>query len=283
MPSSALNVPNEYVPARLMPPDVPSTQAAQLPSNLTISNSSLPEARADRMMKIFVAGLPFSYKEAELRSLFRPYGDVRQPELWFTAVGRPAGCGSVTMMRADGQRAIRELNGKVIGQRVLKIQKYKRRDARPAQPERSNAAGNAGDDGLLGRKAATATFRAEAVPFIPKIQRSHEPPQGEARNPDIVQLLQVSRSRPVAGDEMDWEGTERGTVVGDDERWQMGREGMREGRGMEVGRDLMDLADGEDGVEGESEDLMTFSSPDASLGMKAKAGSAGIRSLLDDY
>ncbi len=86
-------------------------------------------------MNIYVGNLPFKISEQELNDLFAEYGEVTRAQIITDKYsGRSKGFGFVEMTeKADGEKAINELNGKEIDGRPLKINEaYPRKD----RPER---------------------------------------------------------------------------------------------------------------------------------------------------
>ena len=85
-------------------------------------------------MKIYVGNLPFNATEDEIRELFAEHGNVRSVSLITDReTGRPRGFGFVEMDDAEGNAAIRALNGHDMGGRNLKVSE--------AQPRRENQGG----------------------------------------------------------------------------------------------------------------------------------------------
>ena len=74
-------------------------------------------------MKLFVCNLPFNFTEKELEELFAACGGVKSAKLITDrATGRFRGFGFVEMnSREEGQKAIDELNGKVVGARPIVV------------------------------------------------------------------------------------------------------------------------------------------------------------------
>jgi len=82
------------------------------------------------MTKLYVGNLPFSTTEAELRSMFEPFGEVTSASIVMDReTGRPRGFGFVEMSSADqAKAAINGLHGKNIGGRDLTVN-----EARPKE------------------------------------------------------------------------------------------------------------------------------------------------------
>ena len=74
-------------------------------------------------MNIFVASLPFSVDDQELRELFEPYGEVSSSKVIFDRDrNRSKGFGFVEMaLDLDGKTAIKELHGTKIGKNKIRI------------------------------------------------------------------------------------------------------------------------------------------------------------------
>jgi RNA recognition motif-containing protein len=73
--------------------------------------------------KIYVGNLPFTSTEAELRSLFEPYGTVERVNvITDRETGRPRGFAFVEMADAtQADAATRGLDGKSVGGRALRV------------------------------------------------------------------------------------------------------------------------------------------------------------------
>ncbi|HMF92573.1 MAG TPA: RNA-binding protein [Candidatus Angelobacter sp.] len=74
-------------------------------------------------MKLFVGNFPFSTTEADLQSLFAPYGNIESVTVVTDRqTGRSRGFGFVEMTdRGEAEKAIEALNGKEIGGRALNV------------------------------------------------------------------------------------------------------------------------------------------------------------------
>ncbi len=97
------------------------------------------------MKNLFVGNLPHSTTEAELRSLFEPFGAIdRVSVVTDRETGRSRGFAFVEMTNAnEAEKAIAGLNGKEVGGRALKIN-----EARPK--EKSFGGGGRGQGGGRG-------------------------------------------------------------------------------------------------------------------------------------
>jgi RNA recognition motif-containing protein len=81
---------------------------------------------------IYVGNLPYSTSEAEIRGLFEQFGTVESIRLITDRdTGRPKGFGFVEMDSEEADRAIKELNGKELGGRSLRINEAQERRERP--------------------------------------------------------------------------------------------------------------------------------------------------------
>lgn len=80
-------------------------------------------------MNIFIGGLPFAYKEAELQELFAKYGEVESAKIItdkFT--GRSKGFGFVEMSDNEAAKhAIEALNGTEINNRTIAVNEARER------------------------------------------------------------------------------------------------------------------------------------------------------------
>jgi RNA recognition motif-containing protein len=85
------------------------------------------------MKSIYVGNLPFTATEDEIRNLFARYGNVSSVKLVSDRdTGRPRGFGFVEMEDdTAAANAIRELNGKDLGGRSLRINEAQERAPRP--------------------------------------------------------------------------------------------------------------------------------------------------------
>lgn len=85
------------------------------------------------MKSIYVGNLPFTASEEDVRSLFEPFGAVSSVKLVSDRdTGRPRGFGFVEMDDdGDAETAIRELNGKDMGGRTLRINEAQPRSPHP--------------------------------------------------------------------------------------------------------------------------------------------------------
>ena len=95
------------------------------------------------MTSIYVGNLPFSANEDEIRQKFEQFGAVHSVKLISDReTGRPRGFGFVEMDQSAAQAAIRELNGKDMGGRPLRVN-----EAQPRQPGGGGGGGGGGRRG----------------------------------------------------------------------------------------------------------------------------------------
>jgi|PlaIllAssembly_1097288.scaffolds.fasta_scaffold926524_1 RNA recognition motif-containing protein len=89
-------------------------------------------------MKLYVGNLPYDVTDAELTELFSPFGVVESARVVadrFT--GESKGFGFVEMStRSEGEKAIRELNGKEFKKRAMTVN-----EARPQAPRTGGPGG----------------------------------------------------------------------------------------------------------------------------------------------
>ena len=96
------------------------------------------------MTSIYVGNLPFSANEDEVRQKFEQFGAVHSVKLISDReTGRPRGFGFVEMDQSSAANAIRELNGKDMGGRPLRVNE--------AQPRQAGGGGGGGGGGGRGR------------------------------------------------------------------------------------------------------------------------------------
>ena len=83
--------------------------------------------------RIFVGNLPFSTTEQELNELFAEIGQVESASIISNRYsGRSRGFGFVEMADdAEADKAIEQLNGKVIEEREIVVSEAKPREERP--------------------------------------------------------------------------------------------------------------------------------------------------------
>ncbi len=82
-------------------------------------------------MNIFVGNLPFSISDSELRAMFDEFGEVETSKLITDReTGRSRGFGFVEMDNACADAAIKELNGKEIDGRSIKVNQAEERKPR---------------------------------------------------------------------------------------------------------------------------------------------------------
>ena len=85
------------------------------------------------MKNIYVGNISFDTTEQDLRSLFETYGQVDNVSITKDKFsGQPRGFGFVEMADdSQGERAIAELNGSMVGNRNLTVTEARPREARP--------------------------------------------------------------------------------------------------------------------------------------------------------
>ncbi|MGR8918871.1 MAG: RNA recognition motif domain-containing protein [Gammaproteobacteria bacterium] len=84
-------------------------------------------------MNIYVGNLPYSVTDAELRELFAEFGEVQSASVISDKYsGQSKGFGFVEMPdNAAADQAIKDLNGRSVGGRALKVNQAKPRGDRP--------------------------------------------------------------------------------------------------------------------------------------------------------
>jgi RNA recognition motif-containing protein len=90
-------------------------------------------------MRLYVGGLPYQTNENDLISLFEQVGPVTSATVITDRnTGRSKGFGFVDMDNTeDGQKAISQLNGSLLGERTITVNEAHERQA--ASPRRSNS------------------------------------------------------------------------------------------------------------------------------------------------
>jgi len=85
------------------------------------------------MKNLYVGNLPHSTTEAELRTLFQPFGDIERVSMVTDReTGRSRGFAFVEMTNAgEAEKAIAALNGTSLGGRTLTINEAKPKAERP--------------------------------------------------------------------------------------------------------------------------------------------------------
>ena len=86
-------------------------------------------------MRLYVGGLPYQTNENDLSSLFEQVGPVTSATvITDRETGRSKGFGFVDMSSAeDGQRAITQLNGTVLGDRTITVNEARERQTGGSQ------------------------------------------------------------------------------------------------------------------------------------------------------
>lgn len=90
----------------------------------------------EQLMKIYVGNLAEQTTEDEIRETFEPYGQVSRVAIMTDKQsGLPRGSGLVEMKQAEeGELAIAELHGTLLGDQVLKVREAKLRAKRKGKP-----------------------------------------------------------------------------------------------------------------------------------------------------
>lgn len=85
-------------------------------------------------MNIYIAGLSYNTTDADLNKLFSEYGNVSSAKIILDReTGRSRGFGFVEMTdEAEGQKAIEELNGMEVDQKVIAVSLARPRAERPS-------------------------------------------------------------------------------------------------------------------------------------------------------
>lgn len=83
-------------------------------------------------MNLYVGNLSFETTESELKDLFDPFGEVESVKIITDRYsGAPKGFGFVEMStRAEGEKAISELNGKMLRNREIIVNRARPRTRR---------------------------------------------------------------------------------------------------------------------------------------------------------
>jgi len=104
-------------------------------------------------MKIYVGNLSYDVSESDLEQAFGEFGEVTSVNiLKDKRTGESKGFGFVEMAEvSEGQAAIKEMNGKELQGRELKVDQAKERPARPGGGRGGYGGGRGGRDGGGGR------------------------------------------------------------------------------------------------------------------------------------
>lgn len=91
-------------------------------------------------MRLYVGGLPYQTNENDLISLFEQVGPVTSATvITDRETGRSKGFGFVEMGSAEeGQRAIAQLNGTLLGERTITVNEARERQHTGGSQRRSN-------------------------------------------------------------------------------------------------------------------------------------------------
>jgi len=92
-------------------------------------------------MNIYVGNLSYDMSENDLSALFADHGAVTSAAIINDRdTGRSKGFGFIEMEnKADGENAIRELDGSAVGGRNIKVNEARPREDRGSRPPRRNA------------------------------------------------------------------------------------------------------------------------------------------------
>ena len=87
-------------------------------------------------MNIYVGNLPFSVSDQDLEQHFAEFGEVSSARVISDRdTGRSKGFGFVEMPnQAEGEEAIKQLNGKEIDGRDMRVNEARPREDRPRRP-----------------------------------------------------------------------------------------------------------------------------------------------------
>jgi cold-inducible RNA-binding protein len=104
-------------------------------------------------MKIFVGNFDFSMDDAQLRTLFEPFGAVESASVVTDRnTGRSRGFGFVEMNDADATKAIAALNGSEQGGRALNVNQARPKTESGGGRSWSNDRGGRGGGGGKSRR-----------------------------------------------------------------------------------------------------------------------------------
>ena len=87
-------------------------------------------------MNIYVGNLPYSMTEDGLREMFSPYGAVTSASIVKDKFsGQSKGFGFVEMStQAEGEEAVKQLDGRSVDGRAIKVNQARARTERPRGP-----------------------------------------------------------------------------------------------------------------------------------------------------
>jgi len=85
-------------------------------------------------MNIYISGLSFATNDADLNDLFADYGEITSAKVIMDReTGRSRGFGFVEMTNdSESQKAIDELNGAEVDQKVISVSEARPRTERPS-------------------------------------------------------------------------------------------------------------------------------------------------------
>ncbi|MBI1853574.1 MAG: RNA-binding protein [Planctomycetes bacterium] len=88
-------------------------------------------------VSVYIGNLPYKTNEAEIRSLFEPFGSLERVNIVTDPTGNPRGFAFVDFTKKeDADRAIAELNGSSMGGRQLNVSEARPRQSGAAASER---------------------------------------------------------------------------------------------------------------------------------------------------
>jgi RNA recognition motif-containing protein len=96
-------------------------------------------------MNIYVSNLSFNVQDEDLREFFAPYGEVTSAKVIMDKItNQSRGFGFVEMSdETASKKAIAELDGATVENRILKVNEAKPREARPARNDNGRNFNNA--------------------------------------------------------------------------------------------------------------------------------------------
>lgn len=129
-------------------------------------------------MNLFVANLNYDLTEKELEQVFAPYGNATV-QIFKDPKGRSRGCGLIKGLEAaEGRRAIKEMNGRMIMERPMTVKQDAKGAAAPVPPPRPAGQGRKqGGGGPKGQKPAPAGQPTFPYRFIQRsVPKHHQHP-----------------------------------------------------------------------------------------------------------
>jgi RNA recognition motif-containing protein len=88
-------------------------------------------------MNIYVSNLSFNVQDEDLREFFAPYGEVTSAKVIMDKISNQSrGFGFIEMPdEAASKRAIAELDGATVENRIIKVNEARPKEARPARTD----------------------------------------------------------------------------------------------------------------------------------------------------